>query len=136
KGYHEQGSKYNFGTESFKDQSGDMKKVGKAMYEGANIDDTVFGGSRELKGSVSVKGIPVEVSYGMQYLIVTSGFDISNLGYNFKLKGVGTNYVDNQMSNVNRKYTVYSEDITKQDTKNKQRRMTRKGTVKDFCLTY
>ncbi|ENO63164.1 hypothetical protein LEP1GSC191_1548, partial [Leptospira borgpetersenii serovar Mini str. 201000851] len=111
KGYHEQGSKYNFGTESFKDQSGDMKKVGKTMYEGANIDDTVFGGSRELKGSVSVKGIPVEVSYGMQYLIVTSGFDISNLGYNFKLKGVGTNYVDNQLSNVNRKYTVYSEDI-------------------------
>ncbi|WP_016757499.1 hypothetical protein, partial [Leptospira borgpetersenii] len=105
------GSKYNFGTESFKDQSGDMKKIGKTMYEGANIDDTVFGGSRELKGSVSVKGIPVEVSYGMQYLIVTSGFDISNLGYNFKLKGVGTNYVDNQLSNVNRKYTVYSEDI-------------------------
>ncbi|WP_254055995.1 TIGR04388 family protein [Leptospira mayottensis] len=111
KGYHEQGSKYNFGTESFKGQSGDMKKIGKAMYEGASIDDTVFGGSRELKGSVSVKGIPVEVSYGMQYLIVTSGFDISNLGYNFKLKGVGTNYVDNQLSNVNRKYTVYSEDI-------------------------
>ncbi|MBF3378652.1 hypothetical protein ISU90_17760, partial [Leptospira borgpetersenii serovar Balcanica] len=63
------------------------------------------------KGSVSVKGIPVEISYGMQYLIVASGFDISNLGYNFKLKGVGTNYVDNQLSNVNRKYTVYSEDI-------------------------
>ncbi|AXR69933.1 hypothetical protein DPV73_17915 [Leptospira mayottensis] len=81
------------------------------MYEGANIDDTVFGGSRELKGSVSVKGIPVEVSYGMQYLIVTSGFDISNLGYNFKLKGVGTNYVDSQLSNVNQKYAVYSEDI-------------------------
>ncbi|AXR62546.1 peptidase M23 [Leptospira mayottensis] len=111
KGYHEQGSKYNFSQGSFKGQSGDMKKIGKAMYEGASIDDTVFGGSRELKGSVSVKGIPVEVSYGMQYLIVTSGFDISNLGYNFKLKGVGTNYVDNQLSNVNRKYTVYSEDI-------------------------
>ncbi|WP_242508153.1 M23 family metallopeptidase [Leptospira mayottensis] len=111
KNYHEQGSKYNFGTESFKGQSGDMKKIGKAMYEGASIDDTVFGGSRELKGSVSVKGIPVEVSYGMQYLIVTSGFDISNLGYNFKLKGVGTNYVDSQLSNVNQKYTVYSEDI-------------------------
>ncbi|WP_254055558.1 hypothetical protein [Leptospira mayottensis] len=111
KNYHEQGSKYNFGTESFKGQSGDMKKIAKAMYEGANIDDTVFGGSRELKGSVSVKGIPVEVSYGMQYLIVTSGFDISNLGYNFKLKGVGTNYVDSQLSNVNQKYAVYSEDI-------------------------
>ncbi|WP_242508152.1 peptidase M23 [Leptospira mayottensis] len=111
KNYHEQGSKYNFGTESFKGQSGDMKKIGKAMYEGANIDDTVFGGSRELKGSVSVKGIPVEISYGMQYLIVTSGFDISNLGYNFNLKLVGTQNAESQLSNVNQKYAVYSEDI-------------------------
>ncbi|TGM95060.1 hypothetical protein EHR03_17630, partial [Leptospira mayottensis] len=84
---------------------------GKAMYEGASIDDTVFGGSRELKGSVSVKGIPVEISYGMQYLIVTSGFDISNLGYNFNLKLVGTQNAESQLSNVNQKYAVYSEDI-------------------------
>ncbi|WP_432211887.1 hypothetical protein [Leptospira noguchii] len=112
KGYHEQGSKYNFGQGSFKGQSGDMKKVGKSMYDGASIDDTVFAGSRELKGSVSVKGIPVEVSYGMQYLIVTSGFDISNLGYNFNLKGLGTNYVDNQLSGANQKYEIYKEDIS------------------------
>ncbi|MDL5247511.1 peptidase M23, partial [Leptospira weilii] len=111
KGYHEQGSKYNFNQGSFQDQSGEMKKVGKSMYEGANIDDTVFGGSRELKGSVSVKGIPVEVSYGMQYLVVTSGFDISNLGYNFKLKGVGTNYVENQLNGASQKYEIYKEDI-------------------------
>ncbi|WOT13136.1 hypothetical protein [Leptospira interrogans] len=83
----------------------------KSMYDGVNIDDTVFAGSRELKGSVSVKGIPVEVSYGMQYLIVTSGFDISNLGYNFKLKGLGTNYVDNQLSGANQRYEIYKEDI-------------------------
>ncbi|WP_432211908.1 C39 family peptidase [Leptospira noguchii] len=112
KGYHEQGSKYNFGQGSFKGQSGDMKKVGKSMYDGASIDDTVFAGSRELKGSVSVKGIPVEVSYGMQYLIVTSGFEISNLGYNFNLKGLGTNYVDNQLSGANQKYEIYKEDIS------------------------
>ncbi|UOG58907.1 hypothetical protein [Leptospira noguchii] len=112
KGYHEQGSKYNFGQGSFKGQSGDMKKVGKSMYDGAIIDDTVFAGSRELKGSVSVKGIPVEVSYGMQYLIVTSGFEISNLGYNFNLKGLGTNYVDNQLSGANQKYEIYKEDIS------------------------
>ncbi|UOG55073.1 hypothetical protein [Leptospira noguchii] len=111
KGYHEQGSKYNFGQGSFKGQSGDMKKIGKSMYDGAIIDDTVFAGSRELKGSVSVKGIPVEVSYGMQYLIVTSGFDISNLGYNFNLKGLGTNYVDNQLSGVSQKYSIYTKDI-------------------------
>ncbi|EKR64992.1 hypothetical protein LEP1GSC036_1054 [Leptospira weilii str. 2006001853] len=111
KGYHEQGSKYNFGTGSFKGQSGDMKKVGKAMYDGALIDDTVFAGSRELKGSVSVKGIPVEISYGMQYLIVASGFDISNLSYNFKLKGLGTNFVDNQLSSANQKYEIYKDDI-------------------------
>ncbi|MDO6384571.1 polymorphic toxin-type HINT domain-containing protein, partial [Leptospira santarosai] len=112
KGYHEQGSKYNFNEGSFKEQSGDMKKVGKSMYDGANIEDTIFAGSRELKGSVSVKGIPVEISYGMQHLLVTSGFNISNLGFNFKLKGVGTNYVDNQLSGANQKYSIYSEDIS------------------------
>ncbi|WP_235596179.1 peptidase M23, partial [Leptospira weilii] len=111
KGYHEQGSKYNFNQESFQDQSGEMKKIGKSMYDGANIDDTVFGGSRELKGSVSVKGIPVEVSYGMQYLIVTSGFDISKMGYNFNLKGLGTNYVENQLNGASQKYSIYTEDI-------------------------
>nr|WP_268998932.1 peptidase M23 [Leptospira interrogans] len=111
KNYHEQGSKYNFGQGSFNGLSGDTKKIGKSMYDGVNIDDTVFAGSRELKGSVSVKGIPVEVSYGMQYLIVTSGFDISNLGYNFKLKGLGTSYVDNQLSGANQRYEIYKEDI-------------------------
>ncbi|EKR62787.1 hypothetical protein LEP1GSC036_2218 [Leptospira weilii str. 2006001853] len=111
KGYHEQGSKYNFSQGSFQDESGEMKKIGKSMYEGANIDDTVFGGSRELKGSVSVKGIPVEVSYGMQYLIVTSGFNISNLGYNFNLKLVGNQNAESQLSSVNQKYEIYKEDI-------------------------
>ncbi|WP_061224040.1 hypothetical protein, partial [Leptospira weilii] len=111
KGYHEQGSKYNFNQESFKDESGEMKKVGKSMYDGANIDDTVFGGNRELKGSVSVKGIPVEVSYGMQYLIVTSGFDISNLGHNFNLKLVGNQNAESQLATVNQKYEIYKEDI-------------------------
>ncbi|MDL5247666.1 hypothetical protein QRD38_18215, partial [Leptospira weilii] len=108
---HEQGSKYNFNQESFQHQSGEMKKVGKSMYDGALIDDTVFGGSRELKGSVSVKGIPVEVSYGMQYLIVTSGFDISNLGYNFNLKLVGNQNAESQLATVNQKYEIYKEDI-------------------------
>ncbi|EMJ61013.1 hypothetical protein, partial [Leptospira sp. P2653] len=111
KGYHEQGSKYNFSQESFQDQSGEMKKVGKSMYEGANIDDTVFGGSRELKGSISVKGIPVEVSYGMQYLVVTSGFNISNLGYNFNLKLVGNQNAESQLATVSQKYSIYTEDI-------------------------
>ncbi|EMY79780.1 peptidase, M23 family [Leptospira weilii serovar Ranarum str. ICFT] len=111
KDYHEQGSKYNFSTGSFKGQSGDMKKTGKAMYDGANIEDTVFAGNRELKGSVSVKGIPVEISYGMQYLIVASGFNISNLGYDFKLKLSGTSFAERELSNVNQKYTQYEEDI-------------------------
>ncbi|EMS89582.1 hypothetical protein LEP1GSC074_0158, partial [Leptospira noguchii str. Hook] len=47
-----------------------------------------------------------------QYLIVTSGFDISNLGYNFNLKGLGTSYVDNQLSGANQKYEIYKEDIS------------------------
>ncbi|WP_061244931.1 peptidoglycan DD-metalloendopeptidase family protein, partial [Leptospira noguchii] len=132
KNYHEQGSKYNFGQGSFKGQNGDMKKIGKSMYDGAIIDDTVFAGSRELKGSVSVKGIPVEVSYGMQYLIVTSGFEISNLGYNFNLKGLGTNYVDNQLSGVSQKYSIYTKDIQsriERQAKANDEEMDKKGFV-------
>ncbi|WP_426504026.1 hypothetical protein [Leptospira interrogans] len=132
KNYHEQGSKYNFGQGSFNGLSGDTKKIGKSMYDGVNIDDTVFAGSRELKGSVSVKGIPVEVSYGMQYLIVTSGFDISNLGYNFKLKGLGTNYVDSQLSGVSQKYSVYTKDIQdriERQAKSNDEEMDKKGFV-------
>ncbi|EMJ94238.1 polymorphic toxin-type HINT domain-containing protein [Leptospira alstonii] len=111
KDYHEQGSKYNFATGSIKGQSGEMQKTGKTMYAGANIEDTVFAGSRELKGSVSVKGIPVEITYGMQNLIVASGFNISNLGYDFKLKLAGTSFAERELSNVNQKYAQYEEDI-------------------------
>ncbi|EQA71190.1 large structural domain protein [Leptospira noguchii serovar Panama str. CZ214] len=110
KDYHTN-SKYSFSVGSFKGQSGDMKKIGKSMYDGANIDDSVFGGSRELKGSVTIKGIPVEVNYGMQYLIVTSGFDISKIGFNFNLKGLGTSYVDSQLTGVSQKYSLYTKDI-------------------------
>ncbi|WP_347814944.1 hypothetical protein [Leptospira noguchii] len=111
KGYHEQGSKYNFSSGSLKDQSGDMKKVGESMYEGIEIGGGVFTGSRELKGSVSVKGIPVEVNYGMQYLLLASSFDISNLGYGFNMKLVGTQNAETQVSMINQKYAQYSEDI-------------------------
>ncbi|EKO17699.1 hypothetical protein LEP1GSC081_4282 [Leptospira kirschneri str. H1] len=111
KGYHEQGSKYNFSQGSLKDQSKDMKKVGESMYEGIEIGGGVFAGSRELKGSVSVKGIPVEVNYGMQYLLLASSFDISNLGYSFNMKLVGTQNAETQISMINQKYAQYSEDI-------------------------
>ncbi|WP_415857828.1 hypothetical protein [Leptospira weilii] len=53
----------------------------------------------------------MEVSYGMQYLIVTSGFDISNLGYNFNLKLVGNQNAESQLATVNQKYEIYKEDI-------------------------
>ncbi|EMN72482.1 hypothetical protein LEP1GSC100_5032, partial [Leptospira interrogans serovar Bataviae str. UI 08561] len=131
KDYHSN-SRYSFSARSFNGLSGDTKKIGKSMYDGVNIDDTVFAGSRELKGSVSVKGIPVEVSYGMQYLIVTSGFDISNLGYNFKLKGLGTNYVDSQLSGVSQKYSVYTKDIQdriERQAKSNDEEMDKKGFV-------
>ncbi|UNE65233.1 peptidase M23 [Leptospira interrogans] len=131
KDYHSN-SRYSFSARSFNGLSGDTKKIGKSMYDGVNIDDTVFAGSRELKGSVSVKGIPVEVSYGMQYLIVTSGFDISNLGYNFKLKGLGTSYVDSQLSGVSQKYSVYTKDIQdriERQAKSNDEEMDKKGFV-------
>ncbi|UOG58814.1 hypothetical protein MAL03_20485 (plasmid) [Leptospira noguchii] len=131
KDYHSQ-SKYGFSAGSFKGQSGDMKKIGKSMYDGASIDDTVFAGSRELKGNVTIKGVPVEVNYGMQYLIVTSGFDISKIGFNFNLKGLGTNYVDNQLSGVSQKYSIYTKDIQERierQAKANDEEMDKKGFV-------
>ncbi|EMS84542.1 hypothetical protein LEP1GSC074_0920 [Leptospira noguchii str. Hook] len=131
KDYHSQ-SKYGFSAGSFKGQSGDMKKVGKSMYDGASIDDTVFAGSRELKGNVTIKGVPVEVNYGMQYLIVTSGFDISKIGFNFNLKGLGTSYVDNQLSGVSQKYSIYTKDIQERierQAKANDEEMDKKGFV-------
>ncbi|EMN00728.1 hypothetical protein LEP1GSC035_0368 [Leptospira noguchii str. 2007001578] len=132
KGYHEQGSKYNFGQGSFKGLTGDTKKIGKSMYDGLDIDDSVLGGSRELKGNVTIKGIPVEVNYGMQYLIVTSGFDISKIGFNFNLKGLGTSYVDNQLSGVSQKYSIYTKDIQsriEKQAKANDEEMDKKGFV-------
>lgn len=70
-----------------------------------------FTGTRELKGTVNIKGIPVEISYGSQNLIVGSGFHLDNLEYNFKLNGVGTKYASNELSNVNNKYSKYQEEI-------------------------
>ncbi|WP_061270758.1 TIGR04388 family protein [Leptospira interrogans] len=131
KDYHSN-SRYSFSARSFNGLSGDTKKIGKSMYDGVNIDDTVFAGSRELKGSVSVKGIPVEVSYGMQYLVITSGFDISKIGYNFKLKGLGTSYVDSQLSGVSQKYSVYTKDIQdriERQAKSNDEEMDKKGFV-------
>ncbi|UOG55065.1 peptidoglycan DD-metalloendopeptidase family protein [Leptospira noguchii] len=131
KDYHTS-SRYSFSAGSFKGQSGDMKKIGKSMYDGLDIDDSVLGGSRELKGNVTIKGVPVEVSYGMQYLIVTSGFDISKIGFNFNLKGLGTSYVDNQLSGVSQKYSIYTKDIQsriEKQAKANDEEMDKKGFV-------
>ncbi|EMO40136.1 hypothetical protein LEP1GSC186_4784, partial [Leptospira noguchii serovar Autumnalis str. ZUN142] len=131
KDYHTS-SRYSFSAGSFKGQSGDMKKIGKSMYDGLDIDDSVLGGSRELKGNVTIKGVPVEVNYGMQYLIVTSGFDISKIGFNFNLKGLGTNYVDNQLSGVSQKYSIYTKDIQsriERQAKANDEEMDKKGFV-------
>ncbi|WP_438266269.1 TIGR04388 family protein [Leptospira kirschneri] len=131
KDYHSN-SRYSFSARSFNGLTGDTKKIGKSMYDGASIDDTVLAGSRELKGNVTIKGVPVEVNYGMQYLVITSGFDISNLGYNFKLKGVGTSYVDSQLSGVSQKYSIYTKDIQsriERQAKANDEEMDKKGFV-------
>ncbi|UPY76959.1 hypothetical protein FH581_013540 [Leptospira weilii] len=47
----------------------------------------------------------------MQYLVVTSGFNISNLGYNFNLKLVGNQNAESQLATVSQKYSIYTEDI-------------------------
>ncbi|MDI7219758.1 hypothetical protein QMN07_20000, partial [Leptospira santarosai] len=63
------------------------------------------------KGSVSIKGIPVEVNYGMQHLIFSEEFQLEKLSYNFNLKGLGMSYLDGQLTTVDQKYSQYSERV-------------------------
>ncbi|MBM9578277.1 peptidase M23, partial [Leptospira sp. 201903070] len=111
KEYHQEAAKYSFEEGAISGRGGSFQKLSREMFGGILTGNGAFTGSRELKGTVNVKGIPVEISYGSQNLIVVSGFQIENLEYNFKLNGTGTKYTSNELSNVNNKYSKYQEDI-------------------------
>ncbi len=70
-------------------------------------------GERELKGTVNIKGIPIEVKYGEQYLNVPTSFSISNMGYNFNLKGYGTNYASSELAQANGAFSNYLDGTIK-----------------------
>ncbi|MDO6395522.1 TIGR04388 family protein [Leptospira santarosai] len=112
-GYYEKSSQYDFGkVVSQKIPSrGTVPKNTKPNYDSLPTIDTTFTGDRELKGSVSIKGIPVEMNYGMQHLIFSEEFQLEKLSYNFNLKGLGMNYLDGQLTTVDQKYSQYSERV-------------------------
>ncbi|WP_246838089.1 hypothetical protein, partial [Leptospira mayottensis] len=129
--YYEKGSQYNFGESGSSHipkmaTKGSVPKNGKPEYESLPTIDTTFVGERELKGTVNIKGIPVEVNYGMQHLAFTEEFDLSKLSYNFNLKGLGTGFAEQQLSVVNQKYSQYLQgvqaDLEKQAKKNDEER--------------
>ncbi|MDI7187937.1 peptidoglycan DD-metalloendopeptidase family protein [Leptospira santarosai] len=90
---------------------GTAAKNTKPNYDSLPTIDSTFTGDRELKGSVSIKGIPVEVNYGTQHLIFSEEFQLEKLNYNFNLKGLGMSYLDGQLTTVDQKYAQYSERV-------------------------
>ncbi|XDD51247.1 TIGR04388 family protein [Leptospira sp. WS92.C1] len=109
KEYHTEASRYNFEEGSFGSQSSAMQSA----FDGIRNAGGVYNGSRELKGSVNIKGIPVEVSYGMQDLLILSNFELGALDYDFNLKGSGTSFAQEQLTTVNVKYQTYVQDVQK-----------------------
>ncbi|XDD50703.1 peptidase M23 [Leptospira sp. WS92.C1] len=107
KEYHTEASRYNFEEGSFGSQSSAMRSA----FDGIRNAGGVYNGSRELKGSVNIKGIPVEVSYGMQDLLILSNFELGALDYDFNLKGTGTSFAQEQLTTVNVKYQTYVQDV-------------------------
>ncbi|MBW9233930.1 TIGR04388 family protein [Leptospira santarosai] len=112
-GYYEKSSQYDFGKVVSQKipNRGTVPKNTKPNYDSLPTIDTTFTGDRELKGSVSIKGIPVEVNYGMQHLIFSEEFQLEKLSYNFNLKGLGMSYLDGQLTTVDQKYSQYSEKV-------------------------
>ncbi|EMP04317.1 hypothetical protein LEP1GSC171_0284 [Leptospira santarosai str. HAI1380] len=112
-GYYEKNSQYNFGEVVSQKipNRGTVPKNTKPNYDSLPTIDTTFTGDRELKGSVSIKGIPVEVNYGMQHLVFSEEFQLEKLNYNFNLKGLGMSYLDGQLTTVDQKYSQYSERV-------------------------
>ncbi|XDD51257.1 hypothetical protein AB3N59_05685 [Leptospira sp. WS92.C1] len=62
---------------------------------------------------MNIKGIPVEVSYGMQDLLILSNFELGALDYDFNLKGTGTSFAQEQLTTINVKYQTYVQDVQK-----------------------
>ncbi|EMO22896.1 hypothetical protein LEP1GSC168_4142 [Leptospira santarosai str. HAI134] len=112
-GYYEKNSQYDFGKVVSQKipNRGTVAKNTKPNYDSLPTIDSTFTGDRELKGSVSIKGIPVEVNYGMQHLIFSEEFQLEKLNYNFNLKGLGMSYLDGQLTTVDQKYSQYSERV-------------------------
>ncbi|XDD50697.1 TIGR04388 family protein [Leptospira sp. WS92.C1] len=107
KEYHTEASRYSFEEGSFGSQSSAMRSA----FDGIRNAGGVYNGSRELKGSVNIKGIPVEVSYGMQDLLILSNFELGALDYDFNLKGTGTSFAQEQLTTINVKYQTYVQDV-------------------------
>ncbi|RHX85156.1 hypothetical protein DLM78_13585, partial [Leptospira stimsonii] len=109
KDYHAQSGSYGFEEGSAQSQGSRLR----SSFDGLGTGDKVYAGTRDLKGTVNVKGIPVEINYGKQDLLVLSSFSLDALGYDFKLKGAGATFAQDQIATVNQKYSNYLKDVEK-----------------------
>ncbi|BDA77822.1 hypothetical protein LPTSP3_g07520 [Leptospira kobayashii] len=103
-------SKYNFRQGTL---PSDSKGENWVSIKGVPVSTQRYLGSRELKGTVNIKGIPIEMSYGMQDLNVPAAFSLGAMGHSFELNGMGTTYATNEVGAANGAFTRYLDGTIK-----------------------
>ncbi|TGN14345.1 hypothetical protein [Leptospira ilyithenensis] len=103
-------SKYNFRQGTL---PGDSKGENWVSIKGVPVSTQRHLGSRELRGTINIKGIPIEMSYGMQDLNIPSAFSLGAMGHSFELNGMGTTFAANEVTSANGAFTQYLDGTIK-----------------------
>lgn len=74
-------------------------------------DGENYNGIWILKGSVSVSGIPVEMTYGEERISVPTTFHLPNMGFDFNFNGAGEAYTEQKKNEVYQRYGEYLNEI-------------------------
>ncbi|BDA77664.1 hypothetical protein LPTSP3_g05940 [Leptospira kobayashii] len=103
-------SKYNFRQGTL---PGDSKGENWVSIKGVPVSTERHLGSRELRGTVNIKGIPIEMSYGIQDLNIPAAFSLGAMGHSFELNGMGTTFAANEVTAANGAFTQYLDGTIK-----------------------
>ncbi len=69
-------------------------------------EEEQYKGTWELTGSVTVGGIPFDMTYGKEEITLPTTFHLENIGFDFGFSGVGEQYTGQKLQEV---YTAYSD---------------------------
>lgn len=76
-------------------------------------DGEEYKGVWKLVGSVTVSGIPIDMTYGQEEITLPTTFHLENLGFNFGFSGVGEAYTGQKLQEVYQTYSDYLQGIIK-----------------------